>query len=39
VIAWPAQAELEFWFALLLVAGSLWWLAKALGVPVTELLE
>jgi hypothetical protein len=25
MIAWPSAAELEFWFAFLLIAGSLWW--------------
>jgi hypothetical protein len=25
MIAWLSQAELEFWLALLLIAGSLWW--------------
>ena len=25
MIAWPLQAELEFWLALLIIAGSVWW--------------
>jgi hypothetical protein len=25
MIAWPSAEEAEFWFALLVIAGSLWW--------------
>ena len=25
MIAWPTAAEWEFWLALLLIAGSVWW--------------